>query len=170
MNVLAYVDMDEARTEQDRRALEVRAANARAEAIAREIDRGAAPEVAQAAGDEERERVLAQPYTWYETEPHRMYPPTIAHILEQLQTKDRPGDRALRRFYDEARRMPAEAWLYALEPYSPGASEAYLLARAQALELARKWFSRELTLATGTRVGLHIKRDPEGRYKLGVVL
>lgn len=91
-------------------------------------------------------------YVQAEVDPADLYPATIAHIRDRLATSSIP-DGALRQEYDAARRVPDAAWDAAL---SPGAGNPD---RADALEIARRWFTEVLHQAVGRPMRLRITRD-----------
>lgn len=107
---------------------------------------------------------------WYATQPAVMYPATIARIGEVIASGEMPPElvgssnpeadpmAAAREYRLQARRLPAEAWKLAAAP-APSDPEKRRV-RAEALELARKWFTRALKLAVGKSLGLHILKDP----------
>lgn len=91
-------------------------------------------------------------------EPGEMYPATVDHIVTRLKVQARPGG-ALTVLYDQASQLPVEAWQWALRPLADcpaGAREA----RAEALEIARLWFTETLHQAVSQQaIGLHILKD-----------
>ena len=102
-------------------------------------------------------------YVSVRVEPHKIYPPTIAHIMGVLESAS-PPDGALRQEYDAALALPDEAWDYALAGAETADIDNARELRAQALEIARRWFTEMLHRAVGAPMHLHILRDE--RYTL----
>ena len=110
-------------------------------------------------------------YSWFSAEPGKIYPATIARIKEVLESGELPAElvdynapaevdpRAAARLHlGEAKGVKPAAWESALtgKPGDP--------ARAEALEVARRWFTQALHVAVNKPLGLHILNDPA--YKL----
>lgn len=91
-------------------------------------------------------------------EPGEMYPAAIAHICQRLEVQARPGG-TLTVLYDQASQLPAEAWEWALRPLA-ACPDGARGARAEALEIARLWFTETLHQAVSQQaIGLHILKD-----------
>lgn len=101
-----------------------------------------------------------------------IYPAVIARIREALETGEIPlelvdqnpptgvsREQGALLYLSAARRVPEAAWSDALMPRShfAEAETERIAARAEALEVARRWFTRSLHLAFGGgRINLHI--------------
>lgn len=111
-----------------------------------------------------------------------LYPPTIARIGEVLEAGGIPQElvdpdppigvsreQGALRLLSNARRVPAGAWEDALVSRDEVNGAERLEARAQALEVARHWFTRALHMSTGGGgLNLHILNNgPEdAAYRL----
>ena len=103
----------------------------------------------------------------------------IQHIKESLEDGDLPAELvdtivhpeidpclAARRYRGWARRIPEQAWLDA-EVAPELVPDSRLMARAEALECARLWFTRALkNKERPAGISIHISADP--RFRLGV--
>lgn len=136
--------------------------------------------------DYARRRVDLQVGEYWEIEPGTFYPLMIAYIRQAIQSEDLPAeliDRqvkaqidpllAARRYYNNARRIQEVAWGDALVPlqvFLEKGPDAHWLTRmeqrAEALELARLWFTRAVKNLSDRPVAIHILCDPD--YRLGV--
>ena len=123
----------------------------------------------------EREERPGEPDRHFRSvKPGDAYPKTIAHIRERIANAAPPDryisvggsirENPLLTLYGRALEVPAQSWDHALEPgdnYPPKARAN----RAEALEVARLWFTEELHQKLDyAPMGLHILRDE--RYKL----
>ncbi len=103
---------------------------------------------------------------WYAIEPGKMYPAMIAEIQDVLATgRAVPASLALHR--NEAQALPEFAWGLALKPRSefngpePAVTDLLKL-RAEALNVARRWFTEMLHTAIGYKpMCVHILKDPD---------
>lgn len=97
----------------------------------------------------------------FEIEPGVLYPAAVEHIKECLAQNIR-GDGVIKDVYfPQAQALPAEAFALALTPRGD-VDAGDLETRAQALELARVWFTEMLHRAVGgdgTQMRLHILKD-----------
>jgi hypothetical protein len=81
---------------------------------------------------------------WYTTNPNALYPAAIEYIQDQLD-KERYGDGVIRsQYYPTAAALPAKAWSLAMIPRDEVTETTEVELRAQALELARVWFTELL--------------------------
>lgn len=110
-------------------------------------------------------------YSWFECNPEIIYPQVIARILEVLKSGEFPNElvdnnsdfdvdpRSVARLYlSDARKIPAEAWKYALQPRDKFQDQEKIIMRAEALHLARLWFTQALHVqigGNGTPMGVH---------------
>lgn len=108
------------------------------------------------------DRPDAPDYTAYVVDPEMLYPETVNHILSVLGIGTIPAG-ALRQYYLEAQRLNLSAWDLALTPLE-ACPAAQRIDRAQALELARLWFTELLHEAHGGPVLVHILAN--GKYRL----
>ena len=93
----------------------------------------------------------------FEVEPREMYPEAIAHVVEAT-GGPRPGG-VLGTYWDRAKQLPPAAWELALRTRDECDAEQ-LAARAEALEIARLWFTEMLHAAINHKpMGLHILKD-----------
>ena len=94
---------------------------------------------------QDTERNKRQPERdWYKVEPGKMYPAMIEFIVEQLDNENE-GDGIIRsQYYPAARSLPPNSWELALVPRQEVTKQTDLALRAQALELARIWFTELL--------------------------
>lgn len=121
---------------------------------------------------------------YFELTPAEFYPAMVAHIREAIQSPDLPAelvDRdvnpqidpllAARRYYNYAKRIPEGAWSDALVPLAVLLSKPHIdiikrvRQRAEALELARLWFTRAAKNQAGRPIGIHILKDEN--FRLG---
>lgn len=80
---------------------------------------------------------------WYIANPTDLYPAAIAYIQSQL-AEGKQGDGIIRsQYYPAAAALPVRAWQLALMPRSE-VSAKEIEVRAQALEIARLWFTELL--------------------------
>lgn len=80
---------------------------------------------------------------WFIANPAELYPAAIAHIQDRLAAGD-PGDGIIRsQYYPAAAVLPPRAWELALTPRAEVSAKDIEL-RAQALEIARRWFTELL--------------------------
>lgn len=122
----------------------------------------------------EREKQSGDNRLWYIVNPHEIYPATIERIQEVLQTGQAPelvdptstapnGVESL--YIQEARSIPESAWRWALEDRGNFTDPKTIALRAQALDLARRWYTQALHVqVAGQSMGLHISGD--SRYRL----
>lgn len=100
--------------------------------------------------------------TWYVIEPKVLYPKMVAYIQDALVNK-RHQSEGTKFYYRQAKRLPVEGWIYALEDRSE-CPEEYLSVRRQALEIARLWFTQLLWDEVGKQpIGIHILEDKKYR-------
>lgn len=104
---------------------------------------------------------LPNQYTWFAVQPAELYPATLAHIQKVLEGQ-RPPD-PLGMYFDAARRLAPAAWA-AAELERAACPVDLLAVRAEALEIARLWFTEMLHQAAAGPIGLHILKDE--RYRL----
>ena len=123
------------------------------------------------APDPEAEARHADGSTWYKIEPGRVYPAILRHIEEALDREAVAPDGALAPLWSAAGRLPREAWQWARIPKHRCPAEDAPF-RAQALEIARLWFTELLHREhSGTLhpregeamrpLGVHILRDDD---------
>jgi hypothetical protein len=122
-------------------------------------------------------------YLWYAVEPAVMYPAVIRRIQQAMLISDPPPEllehypapgsdpRSVATGYLEmAWSLPAVAFEYALRERSSFTNQIEISQRAQALSLARLWFTQALKEAVAASrhqpasIGLHILKDE--RYRL----
>lgn len=100
---------------------------------------------------------------WFALNPGELYPATLGHVRQVLEGP-RPAE-PLGQLYDRARALPVEILTAVAETPSKAAySNALVLQRAEALEVARLWFTEMLQQAVGGPIGVHILKDE--RFKL----
>lgn len=81
---------------------------------------------------------------WFNVDPATMYPAMIEFVQAQL-AEGKQGDGIIRsQYYPAAQALPAEAWALALMPRDEVTRKADIEARANALEIARLWFTELL--------------------------
>lgn len=116
-------------------------------------------------------------YVTYEIAPADLYPATVARIQEALADGGVPEElidpapidpriapaQAAQAYMSQAAAIPADGWRLALLPRSEVTKQANINLRAQALELARRWYTRALHMAVGAPLGLHILLDEDYR-------
>jgi hypothetical protein len=116
---------------------------------------------------EDRDNVINRDY--YEVVPKKVYPATIKEITRRLALEEPPArfvqaggeirDNPLRDLFIRAGALPPQAWDHALaarENFPPRAREA----RAEALEIARLWFTEVLHQQIDyAPLGVHILKD-----------
>lgn len=124
----------------------------------------------------EQEKRADPAQAWFAVHPAVVYPKTIERIQEVLANGGLPQElvenhapeevdpRGVARLYlSDARKVPAEGWGLALRDRSEFNYQddpEKLDARAQALEVARRWFTQALHTANdGKPIGVHILRD-----------
>lgn len=98
-----------------------------------------------------------QDYAWFAVDPDALYPATLAHVAGALE-HPRPAE-PLGQLWDRGKKVGAKAFADAPagKPGDP--------ARAEALEVARLWFTEMLHQAVGRPLGLHIAKG-DGRWRL----
>ena len=96
-------------------------------------------------------------HKWFAVETGTAYPATVAHILDVLE-KEVQQQGYLNTLLGAARQLPAEAWDHALLAKDQVA-EDQLTARAQALDITRKWFTEMLHTAVGGPIGVHLTKN-----------
>lgn len=116
--------------------------------------------------DAEAEARHADGATWYQLEPGRVYPAILRHIEEALDREAVAPDGALAPLWSAAGRLPREAWQWARIPKHKCPAE-YAPFRAQALEIARLWFTE---LLHREHSGIPHPREGEALRPLGVHL
>jgi hypothetical protein len=97
----------------------------------------------------------------FDIDPNKMYPATVAHIVGVLDKQAQP-DGALQQEYVKALALPAEAWAVALASKADCAPEL-VEARAEALTIARRWFTEILQSAVGGPINPHITKNEKYR-------
>lgn len=126
----------------------------------------------------DRPDLVAQGYAPYEVDPATVYPATIARIQAVLESGELPQElidtapidpriapaQGAQLLINEALKVKHEGWTNALLPRQQFTKKSEIEARALALEVARRWFTRALHLAAGQPVGLQILKDET--YKL----
>jgi len=95
---------------------------------------------------------------WFETDADEMYPAMIGHIQDLLALPAKRSNTESERFYLQlASKLPGDAWINALRDKGiDGLSNNQVLARAKALEIARKFFTAKLREEQGEVMGLRI--------------
>jgi len=97
-------------------------------------------------------------YLWLQADPDVIYPKVINAIRLAVDEEEIPS--GLAQYYHQALTLDDEAWRWALTPRGQ-CPDAVLAARAEALELARRWFTAQLHAELGGRpIGVHwLKRS-----------
>lgn len=114
---------------------------------------------------------------WYLVKPSEIYPATVARIVEAIQTPEvvpaelidnSPTcllpDGVARSYLTQAMMLPARAWDLTLLPVGLVPDEDRK-PRAQALELARHWFTEAIHNKIGRSIGIVIDAE-DGAYAL----
>lgn len=115
--------------------------------------------------------------TWFVVEPSYMYPAMITRIQQALQDKeavpaeliDTHGNEeidsrsAARQHMRDAKAVAQEGWQLCDAENSDMLADGQRKMRAQALEVARRWFTRALKNRVDGPIGLHILNDPKYR-------
>ena len=116
---------------------------------------------------------------WFEADPAKIYPATVKRIKQVIKggilpeelldySPDRdpmvsPGAGAMM-YVRDAKQINANAWIWALKPRSGFTKAEQIGARALALEIARRWFTRALHMQLkGEPLGLHITKNEDYR-------
>jgi len=115
-------------------------------------------------------------YKWYAFDPAVIYPETILRILAVIESGEIPEElvdnqaapgvdpRSVAFAYaNAAKELPAEGWHYALTDRDQFIDPQQITVRANALTLARRWFTQALHCAVGQAVGVHIYKDDKYR-------
>ena len=97
----------------------------------------------------------------FDIDPAKMYPATIAHIVGVLEKQAMP-DGALQQEYPKAAALPAAAWEAALVSKDECTPEE-IGVRAEALQIARRWFTEMLHRAVGGSLNPHFTKDEKYR-------
>jgi hypothetical protein len=116
-------------------------------------------------------------YKWYAFEPNVIYPVTVKRIQEVVASREIPGELVDSKptpgvdpysvainYANWAKALPDDAWTFALKTRDSFILPQEITLRAEALNLARLWFTQALSVAVGEAVGVHILNDE--RYKL----
>jgi len=116
-------------------------------------------------------------YKWYAFEPGVIYPATVKRIREVIDSGEIPEElidnrampgvdpRSVAMAYaSQAKQLPNAFWEYALQDRGDFEDPIVIAIRAEALTLARRWFTQALSVAVGQAVGVHILKDE--RYRL----
>lgn len=117
--------------------------------------------------------------TWYTCNPEIIYPAVIARIQEIISSGELPDElvdhkgnveidpRGIARTYaSRAKALPLQSWDYALQARDKIQDAQVLAIRAEALNLARLWFTQALHVSVGgngTALGMHWTNSPECR-------
>lgn len=116
----------------------------------------------------------APDHKWYAFDPAVIYPATIQRIKEVVASRDSPIPEELIdnqappgveprsvavAYVNTARLFPLEAWDWALQDRDLVYDPKQIALRAEALTLARRWFTQALHCAVGSAVGVHILKD-----------
>lgn len=101
---------------------------------------------------------------WFQANPDVMYPVALQYVGRMLSGKDLIPS-YLRFEMSAARRLPDEAWHYAVRHKDETPVEFHAI-REAALEHARRAFTAVLRKQAGGPIGLHILRDASGRWRL----
>ncbi len=116
---------------------------------------------------------------WYEVVPSKIYPATVERIKQVMKegvlpkelldhSLDRdpmvaPGTGAMM-YVRDARQVNVSAWEWALQPRSDFTKAEQIGARALALEIARRWFTRALHMQMKSEpIGIVITKDENYR-------
>lgn len=116
-------------------------------------------------------------YQVFEIAPADLYPATVGRIQEAIAGGELPAElidhnpadpriapaQGAMQYMAEAQAIPNRAWSLADVPRDQITKQADVALRAQALEMARRWFTRALQLAAGGPIGLHILKDEDYR-------
>lgn len=117
----------------------------------------------------EETRANDQGYVWYAVDPNEMYPETMEHILGVLSSAE-PRNQVTTNLLQYTFRAMAlsaaepSAWGWALQPRASFTDARMIGMRAEALEIARLWFTEMLHAANNVPIGVHILKDE--RWKL----
>jgi hypothetical protein len=107
------------------------------------------------------EQAASQIRDWFNIDPGDLYPPALAHVKEAL-AFDKP-DGALAQEWDHAQMLPPDIWDRAATEAREDFDDEGLAARAEALEIARRWFTELLHRSVGAPLGLHVTKDERWR-------
>lgn len=104
----------------------------------------------------------------FEIAPAFLYPTMVNHIMAVLKRQERPQDSGLQRYYAMAKRLDGkfkDAFDLALRPRGDVDGPIQRERRAEALEICRLWFTRQLHIEIGEKtMVLRILKDD--RYRL----
>ena len=96
---------------------------------------------------------------WFVVEPAQLYPAAVADLIEVVEAGRQPSHPALIAPYHQARALGAGGLKTALVPRHKCPPDDLAL-RAEALEVARLWFTEKLHQAIDNApMGLHIVKD-----------
>jgi len=84
----------------------------------------------------------------FEADPDTIYPATIAHIRAQLQIEGWAAPEHLRTHFEVAKGIADDVWEMALAAKTD-VQPAHHASRAEALEVARRWFTAALHVSIG---------------------
>ena len=132
------------------------AVDAKIRAVGSAVNEGATLNDALAEGASVRAEVLDSTPIAFEVDPKVMYPAMIKHILAVLNGQEQMTSSREAQYRTRAARLPQAVWDNALQPasgFAPGSPER--VNRAEALEIARLWFTTLMKEKYG-RVYLHI--------------
>jgi hypothetical protein len=112
--------------------------------------------VLQYAALEERE---GDDRSWFSVQPGEVYPAALEELADAVQSGQAPKDPPLASLYARAAALGPEGLRLGTEPRDALPDELVPV-RAEALEIARLWFTEQLHQAVeGRPIGLHIARD-----------
>lgn len=185
MDIFKIAKPDNERTEIEKEAANQRAKKVRLQILGQAVEEGKSLDEARLLADEVSLREKANIYNWYNVTPAEMYPAIIAHIQKAFEAYDQSDGIIRSQYYPAALALPDRAWQLALTPRDEVTKQANIDLRAEALELARVWFTEllhralrwkaagvespilwptEPPAAVAAPLGLHIEKDE--RYKL----
>lgn len=114
--------------------------------------------------------------TWFRCDPAVVYPEVIERIQEVIKSGELPQElvdnaspaeidpRGVARMYlSRAKAVDAAGWKYALQAREKFTDPEKILLRAEALEIARLWFTQALHVqvgGNGTPLGVHWTNSP----------
>lgn len=98
----------------------------------------------------------------FEVQPSEMYPAALADLQDAIRENRAVGS-ALSIYQGQARGLGQEAWELALVPRDQVTSRAAITSRAQALELARLWFTEHLHQSIDSALELRILKADDWR-------
>lgn len=100
---------------------------------------------------------------WFSVDPADLYPPALEALMSAVAHGTRPEATALQSLYARAQTLGVSGLQLGLEPREALPAELVLV-RAEALELARLWFTEHLHAAVShSPMGLHIEADEAWR-------